>query len=133
MTTVARSVQETIREFNPNVASVILENQLRRGAEGNSIVALAIACERPRRENLNWLLPFLAEFSSRFEHFWTIRALLLHEQLLDPDSARNILETLKRLMPEIEKDPGRIRQAQQLQSRAVQILHVPPPSSDAAL
>jgi len=129
MTEVVRHVQEKIAEYSPQTANEVLLEQLQRNGDGNRIVALAIMCERVHQANIQYLLGFLAEYRSPFEHYWAIRATLLHENVLDRDSARHVLDTLNRLTLDIERDPGRVKQAQQLKARVEQILAAPSASS----
>jgi hypothetical protein len=61
----------------------------------------------------------LGQTRSPFEHFWTIRALLLHARSFTETIARVIYDTLIRLEPEIRKDPGRVNQSPALKARAL--------------
>jgi hypothetical protein len=63
---------------------------------------------------MRWLLNYLLEFRSPFEHYWTIRALLLHERYITPELAAQIESSLSSRMEEISQDPGRINEAQRL-------------------
>jgi hypothetical protein len=114
MTNLVREVQESIKEFAPRSAEAILANQLRQDNEGSRVVAVAIACERIGAQNMPWLLDFLLHFNSPFEHFWTIRALLLHERYITSDNAAQIESALTSRMDEIAQDPGRVNEARRL-------------------
>lgn len=118
MTDLVNRVQAQIAEFSPQVTSTILKNQLNQDTDGTRIVALGIACERINQDDMAWLLQFLKKYHSPFEHYWTIRALLLHEKFFDEASAQTIFDTLTLLQSEIAKDPGRVNQAQALKARA---------------
>jgi hypothetical protein len=114
MTDLVRQVQENIKEFAPRSAVNILSYQLNQPSDGNRIVALAIASERVGDQNMPWLLQYLLEFRSPFEHYWTIRALLLHERYITPDIAVQIESSLRTRMKEISQDRGRVNEAQRL-------------------
>jgi len=118
MTDLVNRVQAQIAEFSPQATSDILQDQLNRDTDGSRIVALAIACERINKDNLAWLLEYLAKYRSPFEHYWTIRALLLHEKFFDQTNAQIVYDTVSRLEIEIAKDPGRVDQAHRLKRMA---------------
>jgi hypothetical protein len=129
MTDLVRQVQENIKEFAPRSAEGILSYQLSQLNDGNRIVALAIASERVGDQDMPWLLQYLLEFRSPFEHYWTIRALLLHERYITPDIAAQIESSLHTRMEEISKDPGRVNEAQRLLALARSKRGPAPPSN----
>ncbi|HTV05440.1 MAG TPA: P-loop NTPase fold protein [Acidobacteriaceae bacterium] len=122
MTAVVERAQKAIAQFSPGVVSAILTDQLKKNSAGNRIIALAIACERVGPSNIRWLLQFLAECHTPFEHYWTIHALQLHEGFFDESIARTTYETLEKLMGVIEKDPGRVSQAKALQAHSLFVI-----------
>jgi hypothetical protein len=132
MTNLVREVQDNIKEFAPRSAETILVSQLSQDEDGSRIVALAIACERIGAQNMPWLLNFLLQFRSPFEHYWTIRALLLHDRYITSEIAAQIESSLHTRMEEISKDPGRVNEAQRLLALARSKRGpTPPPESDS--
>ncbi len=131
MTDVVRGVQDNIKEFAPRSAETILAYQLGQGNDGSRIVALAIACERTGAQKMPWLLDFLLKFRSSFEHYWTIRASLLHDRYITSEIAAQIESSLVTRMEEISTDPGRVKEAQRLLAFARSKRGpTPPPKSD---
>jgi hypothetical protein len=114
MTDLVLQVQENIKEFAPRSVGSILSYQVSQQGDGNRIVALAIANERVGEQNMPWLLQYLLEFRSPFEHYWTIRTLLVNERYITPDIAAQIESSLRARMKEISQDPGRVDDAQRL-------------------